>query len=61
VVQDSADNGAALVFCAKELRRLKLLEDFSPPEYSISPIWLTSREDVRRKAALHCRYELISR
>jgi hypothetical protein len=48
VVQDSADEGAALVFCGKELRRLKLLEDFDPPEYSMSTIWLTSREDVRR-------------
>jgi hypothetical protein len=48
VVQDSVDEGAALVFCGKELKRLKLLEDFDPPEYSISPIWLTSREDVRR-------------
>jgi hypothetical protein len=50
VARDSADEGAALVFCGKELRRLKLLEDFDSPEYSISPIWLTSREDVRRSA-----------
>lgn len=51
VVQDSADHGAALIFCARELRRLKILEDFSPPEYSMNSVWITSREDVRRSAA----------
>jgi hypothetical protein len=49
VVQDSADHGAALIFCARELRRLKILEDFSLPEYSMNSVWITSREDVRKK------------
>ena len=48
VVQDTTDEGAALVFCANEVRRLKVLADFSPLEFSISPVWLTSRENVRR-------------
>lgn len=51
VIQDTADHAAALVFCAKELRRLKILDNFSPLEYSISAVWLTSREDVRTLAA----------
>jgi hypothetical protein len=47
VVQDITDESAALVFCAKEVRRLKVLADFSPLEFSTSPVWLTSRENVR--------------
>ena len=50
MVQDPADEYAALVFCGKELRRLRLLEDFNPPEFSMSSIWLTSRENVGRNA-----------
>jgi hypothetical protein len=29
---------------------LKVLADFCPLEFSISPVWLTSRENVRRFA-----------
>ena len=52
MIQDAADNGAALVFCAKELRRLKILDDLSPLDISISPIYLTSRENVRNYCVL---------
>jgi hypothetical protein len=50
VGQDTTDESAALVFCAKEVRRSKVLADFSPLEFSIRPVWLTSRENVRRLA-----------
>lgn len=52
VVPDSADSTAALVFCGKELRRIKLLASLETLEHQIlepvsAPILLTSREDVR--------------
>ena len=59
VNQDSGDERAALVFCAKEIRRVKLLDDFSPPEYAISPIWITSRQNVSKCCVL-CQCELTS-
>ena len=61
VVRDSADSTAALVFCGKELRRVKLLSDSNSLEHSSSPIWLTSREEVRASNVPHPCYLLISR
>ena len=47
VIQDSTDGNSALVVCGRELRRITVLDGYESLEHSITPIWLTSRDEVR--------------